>query len=93
MWHHTFDKELEDRLCFVWSEANKNDDAFLAHLAYPGVGVYLKEYPKLANYLKLRFMERLVISVFNLYRGACVPFKVFPSKLGLEQILIKLVDI
>tara|TARA_Y100001978_G_scaffold189904_1_gene192582 strand:+ start:16 stop:219 length:204 start_codon:yes stop_codon:yes gene_type:complete len=66
MWHHTFDKELEDRLCFVWSEANKNDDAFLAHLAYPGVGVYLKEYPKLANYFK--------VEVYGTVGNKCLQF-------------------
>ncbi len=39
MLHHTFDQDPDDPLCFVWSEVYKNDDALLAHLANPAVGV------------------------------------------------------
>ena len=49
MLHHTFDQDSENPLCFVWSQAYKNDDAFLGYLANPTVSVYLQEYPKLAD--------------------------------------------
>ena len=41
MLHHTFDQDPDDPLCCVWLEVYKNDDALLAHLANPAVGVYL----------------------------------------------------
>ena len=49
MLHHTFDQDPENPLVFVWSEAYKNDEAFIAHLANPAVGEYLQEHPKLAD--------------------------------------------
>ena len=41
MLHPTFDQDLYDPLGFVWSEINKIDIVFLAHLANPALGVYL----------------------------------------------------
>ena len=38
MLHHTFDQDPENPLIFVWSEAYKNDEAFIAHLANPAIG-------------------------------------------------------
>ena len=38
MLHHTFDQDPENPLVFVWSEAYKNDEAFIAHLANPAIG-------------------------------------------------------
>ena len=49
MLHHTFDQDPENPLIFVWSEAYKNDEAFIAHLANPAIGEYLQEHPKLAD--------------------------------------------
>ena len=42
MLYHTFDQDLEDPLRFVWSEANKNDDVFIANLANPAISLYIK---------------------------------------------------
>ena len=39
MRHHTFDQDSEDPLRIVWSEVYKNDDALIANLADPVVGV------------------------------------------------------
>ncbi len=49
MLHHIFDKDSDDHLCFVWSEVNKNDDALLAHLSNPVVGVYLEAHAELGT--------------------------------------------
>ena len=49
MLNHTFDQDPENPLIFKWSDAYKNDEAFIAHLANLAVGEYLKEDPKLAN--------------------------------------------
>jgi len=42
MLHHTFDQDPDDPLRFVWSEVYKNDNALLAHLANPALGVILR---------------------------------------------------
>ena len=49
MLHHALDQDPEDTLIFVWSEAYKNNDAFLAHLANPEIYLYLQEHPKLTD--------------------------------------------
>ena len=38
MLHHTNDQNPENPLICVWSEAYKNDEAFITHLANPAVG-------------------------------------------------------
>ena len=50
MLHHTFDQDPDDPLRFVWSEVYKNDDALLAHLANPAVGVYLEAHAELGTH-------------------------------------------
>ena len=55
MLHHTFDQDPEDALRFVWSEFYKNDDALLAHLANPAVGVYLEAHAELGTDFSVEF--------------------------------------
>ena len=38
MLHNTFDHDPENSLIFLWSEAYKNDDTFISHLANPAIG-------------------------------------------------------
>ena len=47
MIHHTFDKDPDHPLLFVWSEVFKNDAALTVHLPNPALGVYLEAYAAL----------------------------------------------
>jgi quinol monooxygenase YgiN len=47
--HHTFDQDSVHPLCFVWSEVYKNDDALMAHLTNPALGVYLEAHAGLCD--------------------------------------------
>ena len=80
--HHTFDQDPEDPLRFVWSEAYRNDYAFLAHLAHPGISLYLEEHHKLADDLIVEVYGKVGKSCFEIIMVTGVPFKVFLSKLG-----------
>ncbi len=63
--HHTYDQDPENTLIFVWSEAYKNDEAFIANLANPAVGEFLKEHQNSQMILLLKYMEQLGISVLK----------------------------
>ena len=86
MLHHTFDQDPENQLCFVWSEVYKNDDAFLAHLANPVVGEYLKGHAELG--------ENFTIEVYGTVGDKCkapmeatgLPLKIFESKCGYSRV-------
>ena len=54
--HHTFDQNPDNPLRFVRSEVYKNDDALLAYLANPAVGVYLEAHAELGTYFSVDFM-------------------------------------
>ncbi len=55
MLHHTFDQDTDDLLRFVWSEVYKNDDALLAYLANPAVGIYLEAHSELGIDFSVEF--------------------------------------
>ena len=55
--HHTFDQDPDDTLSFVWSEVYENDDALLAHLANPAVGVYLEVHAEQGTDFSAEFSE------------------------------------
>ena len=82
MLHHTFDQDPENPLIFVWSEAYKNDEAFIAHLANPAIGEYLKEHPILADDFTVEVYGTVGDKCLEVMKGTGVPFKVFQSKLG-----------
>ena len=63
MLHHTFDQDPENPLIFVWSEAYKNDEAFIAHLAIQQLVNIYKSIQNLRMILLLKYMEQLGISV------------------------------
>ena len=86
MLHHTFDQDPENPLVFVWSEAYKNDEAFIAHLANPAVGEYLQEHPKLADDFTVEVYGTVGDNCLEVMKGTGVPFKVFQSKLGYSRL-------
>jgi len=86
MLHHTFDQDPEDPFCLVWSEAYKNDDAFVAHLANPAVGVYLQEHSKLADDFIVEVYGTVGGKCLEVMKGTGIPLKVFQSKLGFSRI-------
>ena len=86
MLHHTFDQDPENPLVFVWSEAYKNDEAFIAHLANPAIGEYLQEHPKLADDFTVEVYGTVGDKCLEVMKGTGVPFKVFQSKLGYSRL-------
>ena len=56
MLHHTFDQDPDVPLRFVRSEVYKNDDALLAHLVNPAVGVYLEAHAELGLIFLFNFL-------------------------------------
>ena len=86
MLHHTFDQDPENPLIFVWSEAYKNDEAFIAHLANPAIGEYLQEHPKLADDFTVEVYGTVGDKCLEVMKGTGVPFKVFQSKLGYSRL-------
>ena len=49
MLQHTFDQDPYGPFRFVWSAVYKNDDALLAHLANPALGIYFEAHNELWN--------------------------------------------
>ena len=86
MLHHTFDQDPDDSLRFVWSEVYKNDDALLAHLANPVVGVYLKAHSELGTDFSVEFYGTVGDKVIEAMNGTGVPYKIFKTKLGYSRV-------
>ena len=83
---NSFDQDPENPLIFVWSEAYKNDEAFIAHLANPAIGEYLQEHPKLADDFTVEVYGTVGDKCLEVMKGTGVPFKVFQSKLGYSRL-------
>ena len=87
MLHHTFDQAPDDPLRFVWSEVYKNDDALLAHLANPAVGVYLETHAGLCDgALTVEIYGTVGDAVIEAMNGTGVPYKIFKTKLGYSRV-------
>ena len=86
MLHHTFDKDSDDPLRFVWSEVYKNDDALLAHLANPAVGVYLEAHAELGTDFSVECYGTVRDKVIEAMNGIDVPHKIFKTKLGPSRV-------
>ena len=86
MLHHTFDQDPDDPLRFVWSEVYKNDDALLAHLANPAVGVYLEAHAELGTDFSVEFYGTVGDKVIAAMNGTGVPYKIFKTKLGYSRV-------
>ena len=87
MLHHTFDQDPDDPLRFVWSEVYKNDDALLAHLANPAVGVYLEAHAGLINGdVAIEFYGTVGDKVIEAMNGSGLPFKVFKTHIGYSRV-------
>ena len=68
------------------SEAYKNDDAFIAHLANPAVGLYLQEHSKLADDFTVEVYGLLREKCLKVMKATGVAFKVFQSELGYSRL-------
>ena len=86
MLHHTFDQDLENPLCFVWSEVYKNDEAFLAHLANPTVGDYLQAHTKLGSNFTVEVYGTVGEKCKAAMGATGLPWKIFESKLGFSRV-------
>ena len=83
---HTFDQDPDDPLRFVWSEVYKNDDALLAHLANPALGVYLEAHADLGTDFSVEFYGTVGDKVIEAMNGTGVPYKIFKTKLGYSRV-------
>ena len=64
----------------------KNDDALLAHLANPALGVYLEAHAELGNDLSVEFYGTVGDKVIEAMNGTGVPYKIFKTKLGYSRV-------
>lgn len=76
----------EDALRFVWSEVYKNDNALLAHLANPAVGVYLEAHAELGTDFSVEFYGTVGDKVIEAMKETGVPFKVFKTQFGYSRV-------
>ena len=60
----------------------KNDDALLAHLANPALGVYLEAHAELGTDFSVEFQGILGNKVIDAINAAGVPYKIHKTKLG-----------
>ena len=86
MLHHNFAQDPDDPLRFVWSEVHKNDDALLAHLAIPAVGVSLEAHTELGTDFSVKFYWTLGDKVIATINGKGVPYKIFKTKSGYSRV-------
>ena len=87
MLYHTFDQDHDDPLRFVWSEVYKNDDALLAHLANPALGVYLDAHAGLCDgALTVEIYGTVGDKVIEAMNRTGVPYKIFKTKLGYSRV-------
>ncbi|WP_432421767.1 putative quinol monooxygenase [Prochlorococcus marinus] len=77
MLHHNFDQDSDDPLRCEWSEVYKNDDALLAHLANPALGVYLEAHAEIGTDLSVEFYGTVGDKVIEAMKGTGVPYKIF----------------
>ncbi len=71
---------------FVWSEVYKNDDALLAHLANPALGIYLEAHAELGTDLSVEFYGTVGDKVIEAMNGTGVPYKIFKTKFGYSRV-------
>ncbi len=86
MLHHTFDQDPENPLWFTWSEVYKNDDAFLAHLANPSVGEYLKAHLQLGDGFTVEVYGTVGDKCKAAMEATGLPLKIFESKCGYSRV-------
>jgi len=86
MFHHTFDQDPDYSLHFLWTEVYKKDDALLAHLSNPALGVYLEAHAALGTDLSFEFYRTVGDKVIKAINGTGVPYKIFKTKLGYSRV-------
>ena len=63
-----------------------NDDALLAHLANPALGVYLEAHADLGTDFSVEFYGTVGDKVIEAMNGTGVPYKIFKTKLGYSRV-------
>tara|TARA_Y100001968_G_C19245338_1_gene661572 strand:- start:317 stop:706 length:390 start_codon:yes stop_codon:yes gene_type:complete len=86
MLHHTFDQDLEDSLCFTWSEVYRNDAALLAHLGNPSVAKYLKEHAELGEAFSVEVYGTIGDECTKALLETGLPIKIFATKCGYTRV-------
>jgi len=64
----------------------KNDDALLAHLANPVLGVYLEAHAELGTDFSAEFYGTVGDKVIEAMNGTGVQYKIFKTKLGNSRV-------
>ena len=67
-------------------EVYKNDDALLAHLANPALGIYLEAHAELGTDLSIEFYGTVGDKVIEAMDRTGVPYKIFKTKLGYSRV-------
>ena len=84
--HHTFDQDHDDPLSFVWSEVYKNDDAFLAYLANPALGVYLEAHAELGTDFSVEFYGTVGDKVIEAIHATGFLHNIYKTKLRYSRV-------
>lgn len=82
MFHHTFDRDPEDLLEFVWSEGYANDDAFPSHVSNPPVQDCLQHNAELRNKFSLEQYAAVGSDCGSLMESLGLSLKIFETTLG-----------
>ena len=64
----------------------KNDDALLAHLANPVLGVYLEAHAELGTDFSFEFYCTMGDKVIEAMNATGVPYKIYKTKLGYSRV-------
>tara|TARA_A100001388_G_scaffold255586_1_gene220149 strand:- start:144 stop:428 length:285 start_codon:yes stop_codon:yes gene_type:complete len=88
MLHYTFDQDPDDPIRFVWSEVYKNDDALIAYLANPALGVYLEAHAELGTDFSVELYGTVGDKDIEAMNGTGFPYKIYKTKLGYRRILM-----
>ena len=86
MLHHTFDRDPEDPLAFVWSEVYANDAAFTAHMNNPPVQTYLQKHAELGDGLSVEVYGSVGQECRALMESFGLPLKIFETQLGYSRV-------
>ena len=91
MFHHTFDRDPEDLLEFVWSEGYANDDAFPSHVSNPPIQDCLQHNAELRNKFSLEQYAAVGDDCRSLMESLGLPLKIFETALGYSRVSTKAV--
>ncbi len=79
---HTFDKDPDDPLGFVWTEVYASSEAFEYHLQNPDLIQYLEETTPLTDSFTVEVYGSISDSAWTAAQATGVPFKHFKTQAG-----------